>query len=164
MNEFDKMHSRILRLENNSSVQSLSRVRLFATPWTAAHQASLSITNSQSSSKPTSIEFLMPSSHLILCRPLFLLPPTPPSIRIFSNESTLCKRWPKYWSFRQIIVNLTKRCYQSWAFYSLVKSVCSHENSLFGKLSCDFFFLLWICVRFILIILKYLFCIYFHLK
>ena len=82
-----------------SSVQSLSRVRLFATPWTAAHQASLSITNSQSSLQLTSIELVMPSSHLILCRPLLLLPPIPPSIRVFSNESTLCMRWPKYWSF-----------------------------------------------------------------
>ena len=82
-----------------SSDQSISRVRLFATPWTAAHQASLSITNSRSLLKPMSIESVMPSSHLILCRPLFLLPPIPPSIRVFSNESTLRMRWPKYWSF-----------------------------------------------------------------
>ena len=82
-----------------SSVQSLSRVRLFATLWIAARQASLSITNSWSSLKRMSIELVMPSSHLILCRPLLLLPPIPPSIRVFSNESTLCMRWPKYWSF-----------------------------------------------------------------
>ena len=82
-----------------SSVQSLSRVRLFATPWIAAHQASLSITNSWSLIKLIPIA-LMPSSHLILCHPLLLLPPVPPSIRVFSNESTLCMRWPKYWSFR----------------------------------------------------------------
>ena len=81
-----------------SSVQSLSRVQLFATPWIAAHQASLSITNSRSSLRLTS-ESVMPSSHLILCRPLLLLPPIPPSIRVFSNESTLCMRWPKYCSF-----------------------------------------------------------------
>ena len=81
------------------SVQSLSRVRLFATPWTAARQASLSITNSQSSLKLMSIESVMPPSHLILCHPLLLLPPVPPSIRVFSNESTLRMRWPKYWSF-----------------------------------------------------------------
>ena len=81
------------------SVQSLSRVRLFATPWIAARQASLSITNSQSLLKPMSIESVMPSSHLILCRPLLLLPPIPPSIRVFFNESTLHMRWPKYWSF-----------------------------------------------------------------
>ena len=82
-----------------SSVQSLSHVWLFVTPWIAACQASLSITNSWSSLKLTSIESVMPSSHLILCCPLFLLPPIPPSIRVFSNESTLCMRWPKYWSF-----------------------------------------------------------------
>jgi len=81
-----------------SSVQSLSRVQLFATPWIAACQASLSITISRSSLKLTSIKSVMPSSHLILCRPLLLLPPIPPSIRVFSNESTLRMRWPKYWS------------------------------------------------------------------
>ena len=81
-----------------SSVQSLSSVRLFATPWIAARQASLSITNSQSLPRLVSIKSVMPSSHLILYRPL-LLPPVPPSIRVFSNESTLCIRWPKYWSF-----------------------------------------------------------------
>ena len=82
-----------------SSVQLLSRVWLFVNPWISAHQASMSITNSQSLPKPVSIESVMPSSHLILCQPLLLLPPIPPSIRVFSNESTLCMRWPKYWSF-----------------------------------------------------------------
>ena len=82
-----------------SSVQSLSRVRLFATPWIAACQASLSITNSWSLLKLTSIKSVMPSSHLILWRPLLLLPPIPPSIRVFSSESTLHMRWPKFWSF-----------------------------------------------------------------
>ena len=82
-----------------SSVQSFSCVRLFATPWTAARQASLSITNSQSLPKLMSIESVMPSNHLILCRPLLLLPSIFPSIRVFSNESALCIRWPKYWSF-----------------------------------------------------------------
>ena len=81
------------------SDQSLSRVQLFATPWIAACQASLSITNSRSLLKLMSIESMMPSSHLILCHPLLLLPPIPPSIRVFSNESTLRMRWPKYWSF-----------------------------------------------------------------
>ena len=81
------------------SVQSLSRVRLFVTPWITARQASLSITNSRSALRITSIESVMPSSHLILCLPLLLLPPIPPSIRVFSNESTLRMRWPKYWSF-----------------------------------------------------------------
>ena len=87
-----------------SSVQSLSHVRLFVTPWIAACQASLSITNSQSSLRLTSIESVMPSSHLILCCPLLLLPPIPPSIRVFSNESTLHIRWPKYWSFSFSII------------------------------------------------------------
>ena len=82
-----------------SSVQLLSRVRLFATPWTAACEASLSITNSQSPPKPMSIESVMPSNHLILCRSLLLLPSIFPSIRVFSNESALHIRWPKYWSF-----------------------------------------------------------------
>ena len=87
-----------------SSVQSLSRVQLFVTPWIAARQASLSITNSRSSLKFTSIEAVMPSSHLILRCPLFLLPPIPPSIRVFSNESTLHMRWPKYWSLSFSII------------------------------------------------------------
>ena len=87
-----------------SSVQSLSHVQLFATPWITARQASLSITNSQSLLKPTFIESMMPSSHLILCCPLLLLPSIPPSIRVFSNESTLHIRWPKYWSFSFSII------------------------------------------------------------
>ena len=82
-----------------SSVQSLSPVQLFATPWIAAHQASLSITNYQSLPILMSIKSVMPSSHLILCHPLLLLPPIPPSIRVFSNESALHIMWPKYWSF-----------------------------------------------------------------
>ena len=87
-----------------SALQSLSHVRLFATPWIAARQASLSITNSRNSLRLTSIESVMPSSHLILCRPLLLLPPIPPSIKVFSNESTLRMRWPKYWSFSFSII------------------------------------------------------------
>ena len=86
-----------------SSVQSLSRVRLFATPWIAARQASLSITNSRSKLRLMSIESVMPSSHLILGRPLLLLPPIPPSIKVFCNESTFM-RWPKYWSFSFSII------------------------------------------------------------
>ena len=82
-----------------SSVQSLSRVRLFVTPWTVAHQASLSITSSQSLLKLMSIESVRPSNHLILCHPLLLLPSLFPIIRVFSNESALRIRWPKYWSF-----------------------------------------------------------------
>ena len=83
----------------SDQISHFSRVRLFETPWIAARQASLSITNSQSSLRLTSIKSVMPSSHLILCRPLLLLPPFPPSIRVFSNESTLRMRWSKYWSF-----------------------------------------------------------------
>ena len=87
-----------------SSVQSLNHVRLFATPWITARQASLSITNSRSLLRLKSIESVMPSSHLILWRPLLLLPPVPPSIRVFSNESTLRMRWPKFWSFSFSII------------------------------------------------------------
>ena len=82
-----------------SSVQSLSHVQFFATLWTTALQASLSITNSQSSLKLMSIKSMMPSNHLILCHPLLLLPSIFPIIRVFSKESVLCIRWPKYWSF-----------------------------------------------------------------
>ena len=89
----------LIRYIQLSSVQSLSRVPLFVTPWTGACQASLSIINSQSSLKLLSIKSVIPSSHLILCRPLLHLRPIPPSIRVFSSESTLRMRWPKYWSF-----------------------------------------------------------------
>ena len=86
-------------MDQFSLVQSLGHIRLFATPWTAGCQASLSVTNSWSSPKLMCIESVMPSSHLILCHPLLLLPSIPPSIRVFSNESTVHIRWPKYWSF-----------------------------------------------------------------
>ena len=95
---FCKM-KRLVESDQIRSDQSLSRVRLFATPRIAAHQASLSITNSWSPPKPMSFELVMPSNHLILCRPLLLLPSIFPSIRVFSNESALPIRWPKYWSF-----------------------------------------------------------------
>ena len=94
----------LMRALQFSSVQLLSCVRLFATPWIAALQASLSITNSRSSLRLTSIESVMPFSHLILCRPLLLLPPVPPSIRVFFSESSLHMRWPKYWSFSFSII------------------------------------------------------------
>jgi len=111
------------------SDQLLSRVRLFATPWTAARQASLSITNSWSSLRLTSIESVMPSSHLILCHPLPLLPPIPPSIRVFSNESTLRMRWPKYWSFSFSII-LSKEIPGLISFrIGLVGSPCSPRDS-----------------------------------
>ena len=88
-----------LNVDSVSSVQSLSRVRLFETPWITGHQASLSITNSQSPPKPMCIESVMPSHHLILCRPLLLLSSIFPIIKVLSSESALCIRWPKYWSF-----------------------------------------------------------------
>ena len=131
-----------------SSVQSLSRVRLFATPWIAACQASLSITNSRSSLKLTSIESVMPSSHLILCRPLLLLPPIPPSIRVFSHESTLHMRWPKYWSFSFSIIpskeipGLIFR--MDWlnllAVQGTLKSLLQHHSSNASILWCSAFF------------------------
>ena len=96
-----------------SSVQSLSHVQLFATPWIAACQASLSITNSRSSLRLTSIELVMTFSHLILHFPLFLLPPTPPSIRVFSNESTLCMRWPSIWV--SALASVLPKNTQGWA-------------------------------------------------
>ena len=94
----------IIKVTSPVPVQSLSHVQLFETPWTAARHTSLSITNSRSPPKLMSIESVMPSSHLILCHPLLLLPQIPPSIRVFSNESTLCMRWPKYWSFSFSII------------------------------------------------------------
>ena len=98
-----------------SSVQPPSHVRLFTTPWIAARQASLSITNSRSLLELMSIESVMPSSRLILCHPLLLLPPVPPSIRVFSSESTLCMRWPMYWSFR-FRISLSNEHLQSQSF------------------------------------------------
>ena len=95
LNSLD-IHNELLRI---SLVQSLSCVQLFATPWTVAHQASLSITNSWTMLKFMSIQLVMPSNHLVLCCPLLLLPSIFPSIRVFLNESVLCIRWPKYWSF-----------------------------------------------------------------
>ena len=120
-----------------SSVQSLSRVRLFATPWIAAHQASLSITNSWSSLRLMSIESVMPSNHLILCHPL-LLSPIPPSIRVFSNESTLCMRWPKYWSFsfsiipsKEIpgLISFIMNWLDLFAVQGTLKSLLQHHSS-----------------------------------
>ena len=116
-----------------SSVQSLSRVRLFATPWIAAHQPSLSITNSWNSLRLTSIESVMPSSHLILGRLLLLLPTIPPSIRVFSNESTLLMRWPKYSSFSFSII-------PSKAVQGTLKSLLQHHTSKASILRCSAFF------------------------
>ena len=112
-----------------NSVQSRSRVRLFETPWIAARQASLSITNSRSSYRLTSIESVMPSNHLMLCRPLFLLPPIPPSIRVFSNESTLRMRWPKSTGVSALASFLPKKS-QGWSPSEwIVGSPCSPGDS-----------------------------------
>ena len=111
-----------------SSVQLLSRVRLFVIPWITAHQASLSITNSRSSTKFMYIESVMPSSHLILCPPLFLLSPIPLSIRVISNESTLLMRWPKYWSFSFSIIPSKEHPSQS-NFYALRSPQCTWNGN-----------------------------------
>ena len=132
-----------------SSVQSLSRVQLFATPWIAAHQASLSIINFRSSLKFMSIKLVMPFSHLMLCRPLFLLPPIRPSIRVFSNESTLCMRWPKYWSFSFSIIPSKEHpglisCRMDWldllAVQGTLKSLLQHHSSKASVLLRSAFF------------------------
>ena len=131
-----------------SSVQSLSHVRYFATPWIAAHQASPS-TNSWSSLRLTSIESVMPSSHLILCRPLLLLPPIPPGIRVFSNELTLHMRWPKYWSFSFSISPSNEYSWlisfrMDWLDLLVVegtlKSLLQHHSSKASILWCSAFF------------------------
>ena len=133
-----------------SSVPSSSHVRLFATPWTAAHQVSLSITNSWSSPKPMSIESVMPSNHLILCYPLLLLTSIFPSIRVFSTESTLRIRWPKYWNFR---FNISPTNEHPWlmsfrvywldllAVQGTLKSLLQHHRSEASILWCSAFFI-----------------------
>ena len=131
------------------SVQSLSCVQLFAIPWITACQASLFITNSQSSLKLMSIEFVMPSSHLILCRLLLLLPPIPPNIRVFSNESTLHMRWPKYWSFSFSIspsnehpglISFRMDWLDLLAVQGTLKSLLQHHSSKASILRCSAFF------------------------
>ena len=128
----------------------LSCVQLFATSWTAAHQASLSITNSRSSLKLMSIELMMPSSHLILCHPLLLLLPIPPSIRVFSNESTLHMRWPKYWSFSFSISSSNEHpglisFRMDWLDLLVVqgtlKSLLQYQSSKESVLRCSAFFI-----------------------
>ena len=132
-----------------SSVHLLSRVRLFATPWIAGRQASLSITISRSSLKLTSIEYMMPSSHLILGHPLLLLPPIPPGIRVFSNESTLHMRWPKYWSFsfsifpsKEILGLISFRIdwFNLLAVQMTLKSLLQHHSSKASILQRSAFF------------------------
>ena len=129
-----------------SSVLSLSRIWIFVTPWITARQASLSITNPRSSLKLMSIESVMPSSHLILCRPL-LLPPIPPSIRVFSNKSTLCMRWPKYWSFsistsseHPGLISFRMDWLDLLAVQGTLKSLLQHHSSKASVLQCSAFF------------------------
>ena len=132
------------------SVQSLSRVQLFATQWTTARQASLSITNSWSSHKLKSIESVMPSNHLILCRSLLLLPSIFPSIRVFSNESTLHIRWPKYWSCSFNIspsneypglISFRMDWLDILAIQGTLKSLLQHHSSKASILQCSAFFI-----------------------
>ena len=136
-------------LEGFRWVQSLSRVWLFETPWIAARQTSLSITNSWSSPKLTSVKSVMPSSHLILCGTLFLLSPIPPSIRVFSNESTLHMRWPKYWSFSFSIspsnehpglISLRMDWLDHLAVQGTLKGLLQHHSSKASILRCSAFF------------------------
>jgi len=133
-----------------SSVQSLSHVSLFVTPWTAARQASLSITNSQSPPKPMSTELVMPSNHLILCCPLLLLPSIFPSTRVFSNESALRMRWPKYWSFSFSIspsnehsglISFRMDWLDLLAVQGTLKSLLQHHSSKASTLRCSAFFI-----------------------
>ena len=132
-----------------SSVQSLSHVQLFSTPWTAALQASLSITNSRSLLKLMSVESVMPSSYLILCCPLLLLPPIPSSIKVFSNGSTLCIRWAKYWSFSFSIspsnrysglISFTIDSFDLLAVQGNLKSLLQHHSSKASILQHSAFF------------------------
>ena len=135
-------------LHQFSSVQLLSHVQLFATPWIAARQASLSNTNSRSLPK-LMFKSMMPSSHIILCHPLLLLPPIPPSIRVFSNESTLRMRWPKYWSFSFEIsptnehpglISFRMDWLDLLAVQGTLKSLLQHHSSKALILRCSAFF------------------------
>ena len=148
-----RMHQKSLRGEDwnfLSSVQSLSRVRLFETPWTAACQGSLSITNTQSPPNTMSIELVMPSNHLILCHPLLLLPSIFPSIRVFSNESTLRIRWPKYWSFsfnispsnqHPRLISFRMNWLDLLAVQGSLKSILQHHSSKASILRRSAFFI-----------------------
>ena len=138
------------RKRNFSSVQFLSSVQLFATPWTATRQASLSITSSQSSPKPMAIESVMPSNHLILCHPLLLLPSIFPSIRVFSNESVLHIRWPNYWSFTFSItpsneysglISFRIDWFDLLAVQGTLKSLLQNHTSKVSIFQCSAFFM-----------------------
>ena len=133
-----------------SSVQSLSHTQIFVTPWTAAHQASLSVNNTQSLLKLMSIKSVMPSNHLILCHPLLLLPSIFPSIRVFSNESVLCIRWPKCWSFSfslspsneySGLVSFRTDKFDLLAVQGTLKSLLQHHSSKASVLWLSAFFM-----------------------
>ena len=135
---------------NSSSVQSLSCAQLFATPWTEARQDSLSITNSRSPPKFMSIELVMPSNHLIFCRPLLLLPSIFPNIRVFTNESALCIRWPKYWSLSFNIcpsneysglISFKMDCLDLLAVQEALKSLLQHHSTKVSILWHSAFFI-----------------------
>ena len=143
-------------LTNFSSVQSLNPVWLVVTSWTAARQASLSITNSQSLPKLMSVESVMPSNHLILCRPLLLLPSIFPNIRVFSNESALCIRWPKYWNFSFNIspsnehpglISFRMDWLDLLAVQGTLKSLLQHHSSKASVLLCSTFFIVQLSIH-----------------
>ena len=137
-------------MDQFGSVQSLNHIRLLATPWTAAHQASLSITNSWSLPKLVSLELVMPPNHFILCHPLLFLPSIFPSIRVFSNESVLHIRWPKYWSFsfnispsneHPRLISFRMNLLDLLAVQGILKSLLQHHSSKASILHCLAFFI-----------------------
>ena len=137
-----------LHFHMNFVVQSLGCVQLFVSPWTAAHQASLSFTISQNLLKPMSIEWVMSSNHLILCHPLLLMPSIFPSIRVFSNELAVCIRWPKYWSFSfsssnecSGLISFRIDWFDLHAVQGTLKSLFQHHNSKASVLQCSAFFM-----------------------
>ena len=145
------------------SVQSLSRVQLFVTPWTAARQASQSITNSQSPPKPMSIGSVMPSNHFILCHPFLLLPSIFPSIRVFSNKSALLMRWPKYWSFSFNIsvsnehpglISFRMDWLDLLVVQGTFKSLLQHHSSKASVLQCSAFFIVQFSHPYMLLLLS----------
>ena len=142
-----------------SSVQSLSHVWLFATPWTAARQASLFITNSRILLILMSIKSVMPSNHLILCRPLLLLPSIFPSIRVFSNESVLHIRWPEYWSFNfsispsneySVLISFTVNWFDLLSVQKILKSLLQNQSSKASIFQCSTFFMVQLLQPYIL--------------
>ena len=149
MGKTEREFLNISGLIGHSFMLVLSYVWLFATPWTVAHQASLSITNSWSLLKLMSIELVMPSNNLVLCRPLLLLPSIFPSIRVFSNESVLCNRWPKYWSLSFSIspsnehpglISFRMDWLDLLAVQGTLKSLLQHHTSKASILQCSAFF------------------------